>query len=383
MMRAFELQGVNFENKGAEMMLRATVGHFANRDDLKLALPFRIGSLAQREEAGLDHLLFFHREPKFVNTALNWGVSFMRKFPLGMRNYHGSWGMEGLIDAAGFLYSDQWGIEGLELQARKVRRFKDAGKPVIFLPQAFGPFGSPDARAFAAAIVNNSDLIFARDAVSYRHLTEAAGELPQLRQAPDFTNLLAPNMAEPIGANVVFIVPNARMIDKSSEEIGRQYIACLSHTALSVRKAGLEPVIMVHDAIGDRAIARQVKQLTGETVSEMTHADPLVLKGWLAQARGVVGSRFHALVSALSSGTPAISLGWSHKYGELMADYGLEAYNLTPGDLGQLESAIQLWSDVDASAALRSQIVARSVAIKADVKDMWSHVDQVVEKYLK
>lgn len=381
-MRVFELQGVNFENKGAEMMLRATARHFASHDDLKLALPFRIGSQAQREEVGLDHLLFFHREPKFVNTVLNCIASVMR-IPFEMSRYHGSWSMMGLIDAAGFLYSEQWGIEGLELQARKVKRFKEAGKPVIFLPQAFGPFESSQAKEYAARIVENADLVFARDAISYRHLAEAGGQLPQLRRAPDFTNLLAPNKTEPIGSNVVFIVPNARMIDKSSKEVGEQYVACLSHTVSSVRKAGLEPVIMVHDAVGDRAIAREVKQLTGEGVSEMTHSDPLVLKGWLSQARGVVGSRFHALVSALSCGTPAISLGWSHKYGELMADYGLETYNLTPSDLGQIDEAIQLWSDPVACATLRGQITMRADAIKNDVKSMWDQVDDVISQYLK
>jgi len=382
-MKVYELQGVNFENKGAEMMLRATAQHFSDHKKVKLALPFRIGSRVQREEAGLDHLLFLHREPRFANTVLNCAASVLRKLPGHARRYHGSWGMMGLIDAAGFLYSEQWGLEGLELQAQKVRRFRSANKLVVFLPQAFGPFESRRAKECAAAIVENSDLIFARDATSYMHLARAAGELPQLRQAPDFTNLLPPRFADPIGDDVVFIVPNARMIDKSTEEVAKQYISCLGHAVASVRNVGLQPVIMVHDAIGDRAIAHDVRQMTGEAVREMTHSDPLVLKGWLAQARGVVGSRFHALVSALSSGTPAISLGWSHKYGELMADYGLESYNLTPGDLGRIDEAIQLWSDQGVSAPLRQQIVARSKAIKRDVSAMWGQVDEVLAKYLK
>jgi polysaccharide pyruvyl transferase WcaK-like protein len=38
----------------------------------------------------------------------------------------------------------------------------------------------------------------------------------------------------------------------------------------------------------------------------------------------MIGSRFHSCVFALSAGIPAVALGWTHKYPELMALVGLD-----------------------------------------------------------
>jgi len=38
----------------------------------------------------------------------------------------------------------------------------------------------------------------------------------------------------------------------------------------------------------------------------------------------MIVSRFHAMIGALSLEKPTVVLGWSHKYLEVMADFGLE-----------------------------------------------------------
>lgn len=40
----------------------------------------------------------------------------------------------------------------------------------------------------------------------------------------------------------------------------------------------------------------------------------------------VVGSRFHSLVFALKQDVPTVTLGWSHKYKELMSPFGLSDF---------------------------------------------------------
>lgn len=377
-MPVFELQGVNFENKGAELMLLASLEHLTTKRNIDLAIPFRIGNFAQRRAAGARHLISLHRPAQIMNGTL---AAAMTILPGAVKRATAAYGendMSGLIDASGFRYSDQWPIASLEAQAMKARKYKNAGKPVIYLPQAFGPFKSDAAKGFIAQVINHSDLVFARDQVSFDYLTGAAGHLPQIRLAPDFTNLVVPKPGAKIPENTLFIVPNARMMDKTSSETGARYISSLALAVTTARSCGFEPIIMIHDAHGDRVVAKQVWEIVGGEIRELSHPDPRVLKYWLAQAKGVVGSRFHALVSALSAGTPVIAIGWSHKYGELMADYGQSHLNLSADDRDTLSNVIESWSDDSARFEAHLKIAAASEKMKFKSREMWTAVDAVL-----
>ncbi len=50
------------------------------------------------------------------------------------------------------------------------------------------------------------------------------------------------------------------------------------------------------------------------------------MKAVIGKTACVIGSRFHALVAALSQGIPCMALSWSHKYRELLKPFGLEKY---------------------------------------------------------
>jgi polysaccharide pyruvyl transferase WcaK-like protein len=51
-----------------------------------------------------------------------------------------------------------------------------------------------------------------------------------------------------------------------------------------------------------------------------------VLKAVIGRMDFVVGSRYHGIIAALSQMVPALVLGWSHKYFELVRDAGIEEY---------------------------------------------------------
>ena len=50
------------------------------------------------------------------------------------------------------------------------------------------------------------------------------------------------------------------------------------------------------------------------------------LRAWIGQCRFLVSSRFHAMVFALSEQVPVMLIGWSHKYQEVMEQFGLEEF---------------------------------------------------------
>jgi polysaccharide pyruvyl transferase WcaK-like protein len=42
------------------------------------------------------------------------------------------------------------------------------------------------------------------------------------------------------------------------------------------------------------------------------------LKGIISKCHILVGSRFHSMIAALSTGVPILVIGWSHKYNEIL-----------------------------------------------------------------
>ena len=57
----------------------------------------------------------------------------------------------------------------------------------------------------------------------------------------------------------------------------------------------------------------------------------------------LVTSRFHAMISGLSTCTPTVVVGWSHKYREVLDDFGLARYGM---DSSTLSNPIEIVEQV-------------------------------------
>jgi colanic acid/amylovoran biosynthesis protein len=98
------------------------------------------------------------------------------------------------------------------------------------------------------------------------------------------------------------------------------------------------------------------------------------IKSLIANCDLVVGSRFHALVAALSQGIPAMALGWSHKYLELLRPFGLEKYvvGIEALDTENLQALLaELWND---RAAAARGLAAPLATIHRDVDELFDRV---------
>lgn len=78
----------------------------------------------------------------------------------------------------------------------------------------------------------------------------------------------------------------------------------------------------------------------------------------------MLGSRFHALIAALSSGVPSVAIGWAHKYPELLGEFGMEHLvfdhdALTPDAL--IKAVLDVW---DSRADYRAEINERLPEVK-------------------
>lgn len=386
-MPIIELQGVNHSNKGGQLMLVATRQHMEKTfPSVQLAMSFRVSTHELREAEKLKHIVYISRE-RFpgMSRLIDFGVGLVPRSIRNRKNIVRESDLAMVLDASGFRYSDQWGTDSIVKMARRVEAFRNSGRPFVFLPQAWGPFTDPAARAAVKRMVEASSLIFARDRVSLGHLTAAAGHPPQLRIAPDFTNLVAPSTSPDIVVpeRSLMIVPNSRMLDKMGAEVASAYLPFLTEICRFAKKQGFNPVVLVHDAEEDIALGRQLKADNPDDVTLITDQDPLRLKAYLGKATAVVSSRFHAIVAALSLGTPTIAIGWSHKYNELMDDYGCKELSLRISDRAAIFDTITAWSDDTVLQAARDRLLTKAQAQKDLAKQMWSEVDAVIGPALR
>ncbi|MCK9489411.1 MAG: polysaccharide pyruvyl transferase family protein [Xanthomonadales bacterium] len=90
------------------------------------------------------------------------------------------------------------------------------------------------------------------------------------------------------------------------------------------------------------------------------------IKRLIAASDIVLVSRFHAMVGALSLARPPVVLGWSHKYAEVMARFGLEdqVMDYAAMDRAGLEQAVL--AVFEQRAVLADTIRTRLPAIQAD-----------------
>lgn len=369
-----EVTGTNTQNKGAELMLGAIREHFSDRSNVQLAVNQFFGSYRERAKYGLYQKV----------DVDGWGRSRMA-VALMPREFRRSFGLvrdddvDVLLDASGFAFGDQHPPDRTIRFAERVETAKQEGKTVVLLPQALGPFETPSIRNAFARVVDAADLVFARDDVSMKHSQEAAGNPSHLRQSPDFTNLVTPNCTvDSDTSSRATIVPNQRMVEKAeTQEKAEAYVPLMGACIEAVEEQNLEPVLLLHERDDDE-LASDIREHVGRDIPVRQKTDPVALKRFLGESHLVVGSRFHALVGALSQGVPAIGTSWSHKYEMLFEEYACPDMLLSVPARKERVDACVAGATGNQRAELTDRIRKAGSQLRQATRDMWQAVDSVV-----
>lgn len=372
MTKSIEIHGTGTHNRGAELMTIAICQRvWAQDPDVQVVVPYRFGSYRDRAKYGL----MMHDE--FPRSKPHWGV-WARMAPTPIRKVLGMVPVRDIaavLDASGFAYSDQWGAKHAAALSQKMSRPGRRHQSLYLLPQAFGPFEQEDVRTATRRLLDRAHWVAARDPESHAFVKPLVDE-NKLTQFPDFTIGLESRSSEhlPVPDSFVAIVPNLRMTDMTGPTGGPLYLEMLATLFQQLRAMGEQPVLVLHDAHEDRKILPELNQRV-DAVTVIEHPDPLVLKSVLGRARMVIGSRFHALVSALSMGTPSIALGWSHKYQRLLEEFACPEMRL---DVQSEPTATQTFlADVlspESLANRRSALKAAGRSLKGRIDQMWQNL---------
>lgn len=376
-----EIRKAGFVNKGAELMLHAAL------QKLKTRYPDATFVMAPTTEKS-DHpfrklvQLGFYPKASLWRYGIQWG-NLANFAPRPLREMYGvvlDKEVDVVIDAAGFAYSDQWGDDPSIELAQSAKSWAKNGTRVILLPQALGPFTTDKIRAAMKTVVENVDLIFPRERVSYEHLTRLTGEQAKIKQAPDFTNLITGVIPADFNVeqNRFCIIPNCRMLDKTDQQTRDAYLPFLISCTRYLLEKGAKPFVLVHEGKNDLMLAEKLSAAVGG-IPIVRESGPLEIKGILGACSGTLGSRFHGLVSALSQGVPALATGWSHKYQMLFEDYGFpEGLVEVTSDEAEIKRKIDLVTDE--STRIAALIQTRTAELKMQSEQMWQQVFDVIDQ---
>lgn len=381
-----EIKGVEFENKGAELMLHSVL------DRVKLYWPDAQIALSPSPKAPYLKRAKLASWQKISIRKLYFDLNELTYYlPTGLRNWFKKWGIvteadiDMVIDASGFSYSDQWDpAMSIRHLSAEINRNSKHKKPYIFMPQALGPFSSPGVRNNIRSSFKNAALICAREQDSYQHVHSITGDLSQLQIFGDFTNAQkgkVPNYYVD-GVNKACIVPNKNMVNprnKNKSWLGT-YKNMLINAIEIYREQGLTPFFLNHEGKEDAHLIDEINRSIAKPLEVINEDDPIAVKGIIANSKAVLCSRFHGCVSALSNSIACLGTSWSHKYERLYEEYNCSQLLLSPEiTRKQLEETIL--TSLDKENDLHQVITENAALYKEQTENLWQSVISASEKY--
>jgi len=384
-----EITGAGFQNKGAELMLRTVLDKMrAELPGVRFGVHASVGSFEERGAYGLysvarnQHLRRFRSQ---VKDQLF--LKGLRCLPPGKLNLYGlvqAHQVDALVDISGYAFGDKWPLALAAQFFEVVRDYNRRGKPVVMLPQMLGPFEKNGQAKQFAQIAAQAKLVYARDEISMNCLKAVCNGAKNIRIAPDITIFYEPPHRDEPGAprrEYACIVPNVKMLEQGGSEWQSRYLPLLVESAKRILASGLEVQVFVHETAGkDEELARSIlEEVNDPNCVIVAISDPVEIKRHLARARFLVASRFHSIVSAYSSGVPAIVIGWAHKYEALVADFGVpELHCPVEGAESRSGQLIDTLLSQEGREDCHERLVAAKAGMKPANDKMWSEVLEVL-----
>lgn len=272
-----------------------------------------------------------------------------------------------------------WSRFNLILASKVAARL--GGARLVLSPQTIGPFFTGRAKAAARAVLGMAEHIFARDETSRAVLdqmgmggkssltTDVAFALPFTMPADKEARDLAQGPIK-VGLNVSALLYRRDLSQGDRIALAADYPALID--ALIARLSA-HPRVTLHlvphvlaSAMpyeDDYAVAEALQARYPALVLPPRFTGPSQAKTYIAGLDLFMGSRMHATVAAISSGTAVVPLGYSRKFNGLFGSLGYR-WN---ADL-TTESNAAVLAKVDAALADLPMVRAEAVAANAEAQ---------------
>lgn len=249
-----------------------------------------------------------------------------------------------VVDVAGISFADGRGIPIVVYNTLMTSIGLLLGVPTVKAAQALGPFRGRVNHLLASQVLPKLSMVCARGAATRTHLntlgltnvvdvSDLAFSLDEAASLPSDVE----RQLSVIKGGFLTVMPSS-VVKGIYEKHGSHYVDAVEKLVQSLRDTtGLSVVIVPHSyrvghgegRMNDGPVCRAVGDRFAHD-SDVVAIDADLTAGELRRivSRGVVlvTSRFHAMISGLATATPTVVVGWSHKYKEVLSDFGLEDF---------------------------------------------------------
>ena len=241
-----------------------------------------------------------------------------------------------VVDVSGISFVDSRGGATLAYNVLLLAPALLLGVPVVKAAQAMGPFERPANRAAAQVVLPRVATVLTRGAATDDMVRELG--VPATR-ADDVAFLMEvddPDRAwarAAVGTDEGFVVVSPSAVVVAQDEDG-SYERAIGRVVADL--AAERPVLLVphssrpgrpESRLNDLPLCERLAAAASGTKHPVrvvgADASPQQLRALIEQAELCVTSRFHAMISALAVATPVVVVSWSHKYREVLDEFGL------------------------------------------------------------
>jgi polysaccharide pyruvyl transferase WcaK-like protein len=288
-----------------------------------------------------------------------------------------------VVDVAGISFADGRGFAIVVYNALMTGVPLLLGVPTVKAAQALGSFKSVPNKWLAPLVLRRVKTVCARGARTREHLDSLGGvnsidvaDLAfSLDEAASFPEEVSVALGT-IGKDFIVVMPSA-VVRGIYESSGGNYVSAMAALVTDIRhKTGHSVVIAPHSyraglpegRMNDGPVCREVAEACSGDAQVLGLDFDLTageLRHLVALSSVLVTSRFHAMISGLATSTPTVVVGWSHKYKEVLDDFGLSSLGLDSSALNNSSEIADVVARVLSTRdELSQQISAALPAVK-------------------